>query len=180
MGGSATPSGADCPRIANAFELWNGTVTAQRPKMGQRGMIMFAAQLALAAAALFAGAAIYISVAEQPARLPLDDRAALAEWRPAYERGARMQASLAMVGFLLGIGAWWQIGAWLWLIGAVLLVANWPYTLACIMPVNRRLMAIEPGPDSRALLQLWGRLHAGRSLLGCGAVLYMLGASVTS
>ena len=141
---------------------------------------MFVGPLALVATALFAGAAIYISVAEQPARMALDDRAALAEWRPAYERGARMQASLAIVGFLLGLGAWWQSGAWLWLVGAVVLVANWPYTLVCIMPVNRRLMAIEPGPDSRALMQLWGRLHAGRSLLGCGAVLAMLGASITS
>ncbi|HJT12614.1 MAG TPA: DUF1772 domain-containing protein [Dongiaceae bacterium] len=139
---------------------------------------MFAAQLALTAAALFTGAAIYISVAEHPARLALDDRAALAEWRPAYARGARMQASLAIVGFLLGTVAWWQSGAWLWLVGAVLLVANWPYTLVCIMPVNRRLMAMEPGPDSRALMQLWGRLHAGRSLLGCGAVLCMVWASV--
>jgi hypothetical protein len=140
---------------------------------------MLVGPLALAAAALFTGAAIYISVAEQPARLALDDSAALAEWRPAYARGARMQASLAIVGFLLGLAAWRQSGAWLWLTGAVLLVANWPYTLACIMPVNRKLEAIEAGPDSRALLQLWGRLHAGRSLLGCGAVLCMLGASIT-
>ena len=140
---------------------------------------MLVGPLALIAAALFTGAAIYISVAEQPARMALDDAAALAEWQPAYARGAPMQASLAIVGFLLGLGAWWQSGAWLWLFGAVLLVANWPYTLVCIMPVNRKLMAIEPGPDSRALLQLWGRLHAGRSLLGCGAVLCMLGASLT-
>jgi hypothetical protein len=140
---------------------------------------MIVSSLALAAAALFTGAAIYVSVAEQPARLALDDAAALAEWRPAYARGAPMQASLAVVGFLLGVGAWWQSGAWLWLIGAVLLVANWPYTLVCIMPVNHKLETMEPGPDSRALMQLWGRLHAGRSLLGCGAVLCMLAASVT-
>jgi hypothetical protein len=138
---------------------------------------MLAGSFALAAAAIFTGAAIYVSVAEQPARLALDDRAMLAEWRPAYERGARMQASLAIAGFLLGLGAWWQSGVWQWLIGALLLVANWPYTLTCIMPVNRRLMAMEPGPDSRALMQLWGRLHAGRSLLGCGAVLLMLWAA---
>jgi hypothetical protein len=141
---------------------------------------MLVGSVALAVAALFTGAAIYITVAEQPARMALDDRAALAEWRPAYKRGAHMQASLAIVGFLLGAWAWWQSGAWLWLVGAVLLIANWPYTLACIMPVNRRLSAAEPGPDSRALLQLWGRLHAGRSLLGCGAVLCMLVASITS
>ena len=140
---------------------------------------MLVGPLALIAAALFAGAAIYVSVAEQPARLTLDDRAALAEWRPAYARGARMQASLGVVGFLLGVAAWWQSGAWLWLLGAVLLVANWPYTLVCIMPVNRKLETMEPGPDSRALMQLWGRLHAGRSLLGCGAVICMLAASIT-
>jgi Domain of unknown function (DUF1772) len=140
---------------------------------------MLVGPLALAAAALFTGAAIYVSVAEQPARSALDDCAALAEWRPAYARGAPMQASLAIVGFLLGLAAWRQSGAWLWLTGAVLLVANWPYTLACIMPVNRKLETMEAGPDSRALMQLRGRLHAGRSLLGCGAVLCMLGASIT-
>jgi hypothetical protein len=140
---------------------------------------MLVGPLALIAAALFTGAAIYVSVAEQPARLVLDDRAALAQWRPAYARGARMQASLAIVGFLLGVAAWWQSGAWLWLVGAVLLVANWPYTLVCIMPVNRKLETMVAGPDSRALMQLWGRLHAGRSLLGCGSVLCMLAASIT-
>jgi hypothetical protein len=140
---------------------------------------MLVGPLALIAAALFTGAAVYISVAEQPARLVLDDRAALAEWQPAYVRGAPMQASLAVVGFLLGAGAWWQSGMWLWLLGAALLVANWPYTLVCIMPVNRKLETMEPGADSRALMQVWGRLHAGRSLLGCGAVLCMLAASIT-
>ena len=141
---------------------------------------MLVGPLALVAAALFTGAAIYVSIAEQPARLALDDAAMLAEWRPAYARGAPMQASLAVVGFLLGVAAWWQSGDWLWLIGAVLLVANWPYTLICVMPVNRKLKAIEPREDSRALLELWGRLHAGRSLLGCGAVLFMSVASITS
>ena len=58
--------------------------------------------LALTVAALFSGAAFYVSFVEHPARAVLDDRAQLAEWKPAYARGAVMQASLAILGFVLG------------------------------------------------------------------------------
>ena len=130
---------------------------------------MFAGLLALIVAAVFFGAAAYVSFAEQPARLLLDDRSALAEWKPAYKRGFAMQAPLAVLGFLLGLLAWWQSGDWRWLLGALLLIANWPYTLIAIMPTNNKLMAISPdraGAESRKLLEAWGNLHAGRAALG--------------
>src|SRR4029077_19045860 len=95
-----------------------------------RGEIaMLAGQFALIAAALFAGAAIYINVAEQPARLLLDDRALLTEWKLAYKRGFAMQAPLAIIGFLFGTLAAWQTANWWWLLGAVVMVLNWPYTI---------------------------------------------------
>ena len=69
---------------------------------------MLAGHLALIAAAVFTGAAVYINVAEQPARLGLNDRALLTEWKPSYKKGLSMQAPLAIVGFILGVIAWWQ------------------------------------------------------------------------
>ncbi len=140
---------------------------------------MVAGQLALIAATMFAAAALYVSVAEHPARLKLDDRAALAQWKPAYLHGAFMQASLAIIGFLLGVAAWWQTGGWLWLVGAIVLVANWPYTLVGIMPTNNTLKATEDaGPDTRALLVKWGNLHAGRTALGIASMLIFLWATI--
>jgi hypothetical protein len=142
---------------------------------------MLAGQLALTVAALFAGAAFYINVAEQPARLTLDDRSLLGEWKPSYRRGFAMQSSLAIVGFLLGVLAWWQTGQWLWLIGAAVLVANWPYTLIGIMPTNHKLMVTEPasaGAESRDLIKTWAKLHAGRTALGIAATAIFLWASV--
>ena len=142
---------------------------------------MIAGQLALTVAAIFAGAAFYVGFAEQPARLSLDDRSLLIEWKPAYKRGSAMQAPLAIAGFLLGLLAWWQTGGWSWLLGAVVLVANWPYTLLVIMPTNNKLMALDPasaGPDSRKLIETWARLHAGRTALGLAATLLFLWASL--
>jgi uncharacterized membrane protein len=138
---------------------------------------MIAGPLALTVAAMFVGAAFYVSFAEQPARLALDDRSLLIEWKPAYKRGLIMQAPLATIGFVLGILAWWQTGIVLWLVGALVLVANWPYTVFVIMPTNNTLMATDPavaGPDSRALVQKWAVLHAVRTALGLAATLIFI------
>jgi hypothetical protein len=138
-------------------------------------------QLALLAAAVFAGAALYISLVEQPARLGLDHRSLLTEWKPAYKRGTAMQAPLAIAGFLLGMAAWWRTGHAGWALGAALMVANWPYTFLVIMPTNDRLMAMEPaaaGPEGRALIERWGSLHAVRTGFGLAACLAFLWASL--
>lgn len=125
--------------------------------------------LALMVAAIFTGAAVYVNVAEQPARLMLDDRALLAEWKPAYKRGAAMQASLALAGFILGLIAWWQELHPGFLIGAIAMIAPWPWTIFVIKPTNDALLATgldQAGPQSRALIVKWGGLHAVRTALG--------------
>lgn len=130
-------------------------------------------------AAAFAGAAIYITIAEQPARLGLDDRAMLVQWKPSYARGLTMQASLVVIGSLLGVVAWWGTSDWRWLLGAAVLGANLPYTILGIFPTNHRLTATDPasaGPETRALMERWGALHAVRGALGAAASFIFLWA----
>jgi hypothetical protein len=142
---------------------------------------MIIGQLALTTAAIFAGAAIYVSVSEQPARLLLDDRALLTEWKPSYKHGAAMQGSLALIAATLGTIAWWQSGDGRWLLGAVVIISAWPYTLLIIKPTNDELLATDPanaGPRTRSLIEKWGRLHAGRTAMGVITTILFLWASL--
>jgi uncharacterized membrane protein len=143
---------------------------------------MLAGQLALVVAAAFAGTAIYVSTCEHPARLALDDRAMLTQWKPSYKHGAAMQASLSLIGTILGLIAWWQSGKWLWLAGSVSLIAPWPFTLLVIKPTNDTLLATElqqAGAHSHALIEKWGRLHAVRTALGVLAAILFFAASLS-
>ena len=126
------------------------------------------------AAGIFAGAAIYVSAIEHPARLSCGTEIAVREFVPSYRRGAIMQASLAIAGCVAGV-----IGGWLRsditsVVAALLLGTVVAFTLIVILPINKRLL--DPTLDARGaeaahLLTRWGRLHAVRSALSCAAFL---------
>jgi hypothetical protein len=133
--------------------------------------------IATLAAALFAGAALYINVAEHPSRMGLETRMAALQWAPSYKRATWLQAPLAILSLLCGVAVWLLSGGRGWLVAAVLVGAVVPFTLVVIMPTNKRLLASDrdlSSSETRELLVLWGRLHAIRTLLGlAGAVVYL-------
>jgi hypothetical protein len=137
--------------------------------------------LALVFAALFAGAAFYINFAEQPARLNLEPKQLLKQWAPSYKSGFIMQSTLAVLSGLAGIYTYTQTQDWRWIIGAVLILANWPYTLLVIMPTNKKLLATNEADINENTVQLirhWGKLHAVRTILGLSATGFFIWALI--
>ena len=133
--------------------------------------------LAVVSGSLFAGAALYINVAEHPARMLLETRAAVRQWSPSYQRATWMQAPLALASFVAGVAVWLVGGGGAWLVGAALIGAVIPFTFIVIMPTNHRLLATGRELDSAetgALLKKWGKLHAVRTLLSlCATAVYV-------
>ena len=123
-------------------------------------------------AALFAGAALYINVAEHPARMVLDTRHAALQWAPSYERATWMQAPLALLSLLAGTAASLMGGGAGWLGAALLIGAVVPFTFVVILPTNHALLAPDrdlASDETRVLLERWARLHAVRTALSLAA-----------
>jgi uncharacterized membrane protein len=128
-------------------------------------------------AGLFAGAALYINVAEHPARMGLETRMAALQWAPSYKRATWLQAPLAILSLLCGVAVWLLGGGWGWLVAAVLVGAVVPVTFVIIMPTNHRLLAPDrdlSSSETRELLARWGRLHAVRTVLSLAATMIYL------
>jgi uncharacterized membrane protein len=133
--------------------------------------------IATLACAIFAGAAIYISVVEHPARISCGTELAATEWRPSYKRATWMQAPLTLIGFACSFVAWLSGSSVWWLVGAILLGLLVPYTLIVIMPTNHRLES--PNLDKRSeealrLLHRWEMLHSVRAIVSSVALVILL------
>ena len=113
--------------------------------------------IAALCAALFAGAALYINLAEHPARMGLDTRTAALHWAPSYKRATWMQAPLALLSFLSGVVAWSMGAGAGWLVAALLIGTVVPFTFIGIMPTNHKLLASGrdlASAETRMLLEL--------------------------
>ena len=133
--------------------------------------------LALLTASVFAGAALYINLVEHPARMALDTKSAAMEWAPSYARATWMQAPLALISLVTGLGAWLMGGGVGWALGALLIGSVVPFTFLGIMPTNRALLAAGrdlASVETRTLLTQWARLHAVRTMLSLAATILYL------
>lgn len=130
---------------------------------------------ALVASALFAGGALYVSVAEHPGRMEAGVQIAAAQFGPSYRRAAGWQGGNAAIAAACGVIAAFSDENWWWLVGAVLIGAVIPWTLVVMMQVNRDLL--EGTRPPRPLLERWAQLHAVRAVLGtAGFAAMALGA----
>ncbi len=127
---------------------------------------------AFAVAASFLGAALYIGLVEQPARLALSSRSMVKEWIQSNRRGTLMMSSLAVASAILGFIQFKVSGDVRWILGAITILASWPYTYFVIIPVNVWLCAVAPGRAAspvRQLIRDWGLLEWGQALIGFAA-----------
>ncbi len=97
--------------------------------------------VAVLSCSLFAGASVYISLVEHPARMECGVEIATAEFAPSYHRATVMQASLAALGLLSSIAAWLAGATFWWLVAGVLLGSVIPFTLFVILPTNKLLLS---------------------------------------
>jgi len=138
--------------------------------------------VATLASGMFFGAASYINLVEQPARISCGVPLAVAEWRPSYKRATLMQVPLAVIGSLAALVSWRIDGDLAWLVGGLLLLLNIPFTLVVMWPTNKRLESQEldlRSEEADRLLRRWGRLHAFRSILSGLAFLVFLWVLIT-
>jgi hypothetical protein len=137
---------------------------------------MFAEILSFVFTGLFAGAALYVSLVEHPARMANTLGVALAEFRPSYKRAAVMQATLAAAGAVAAIGAYFLGRGVSTLVAGIVLATVIPFTLIVIMPINRQLLdesRTARTDDTEVLLEKWGKLHNVRTIAGLLALVIL-------
>jgi hypothetical protein len=133
--------------------------------------------LALALAAAFFGAALYVNLVEQPARLALDDEAILHEWTPSDRRGVALILGLSLLSAALGLVAYFASQEDVrWAIGALIVILVWPYTFFAMAPLNNQILTLTSKDvgAARALVRQWGLLEYGQTAIGLAAsVVYL-------
>ena len=113
---------------------------------GQMAALQF---IAIMCSALFAGAALYVSIIEHPARMSAGISVALQEFRPSYRRAAVFQISMALIACVCSFALSLFTSQWIWFLGGGMTGLMLPFTVIVMMPTNRILLdATSPLKES--------------------------------
>jgi hypothetical protein len=147
-------------------------------------MMIFTAEiLALLAAGLWSGAAIYIGFCEHPAALKVGVEFATSYFRLMSRRTAPLMMVFSAVSGVAGTYIWWAGGHTGWLTGGILMLAMFPLTGLLIVPTNIKLLKIDPVEDralAEELHRYWGRMHWLRTVVGVPAFLIFAWLAVSA
>jgi hypothetical protein len=138
----------------------------ERAYNGRMAALQF---VAIMCSALFAGAALYITLVEHPARMSAGISVALQEFRPSYRRAAVFQISMAVLACVSGFAVSLFTSQWIWSLGGGLTGLMLPFTVIFIMPTNHILLDPHVSLneyDAQKVLNRWGRLHLIRTIAG--------------
>eukprot|EP01087_Luapelamoeba_hula_P023262 TRINITY_DN8518_c0_g1_i1.p1 TRINITY_DN8518_c0_g1~~TRINITY_DN8518_c0_g1_i1.p1 ORF type:complete len:162 (+),score=22.10 TRINITY_DN8518_c0_g1_i1:119-604(+) len=129
---------------------------------------------------LFAGTALYVSLAVVPGILGFVSPALRAQaWDSMFRNVAPLQTATSIFGASSSLALWYKSGDKTFLYSGLLLAAMGPYTLGVMMPlVNNPLLSIAASvtsgapvaPHLDALITKWSWFHAVRTVLGGVAV----------
>jgi hypothetical protein len=127
---------------------------------------------AFGVASAFLGAAVYVNIVEQPARLALGPHAMIREWAPSNRRGSILLATLSVIASILALVHYGRTGDARWILGGLVILASWPYAIFIMVPVNIWLCTLPPNKARTAIRELmrdWGLLEWGQTAIGLGA-----------
>ncbi|WIA10279.1 hypothetical protein OEZ85_010474 [Tetradesmus obliquus] len=143
-----------------------------------------AAAVALAAAGMFAGSALFITAVEHPAAMKDSCSNFYSYFTQMFPRAARLQGGLAILGSHAAMVAAAKSpdsdAKLLWGLSSGLLGAVWPWTLLAMMPTNKKILKQDEKDETvqSALLTKWGQLHSVRTVLSMSAFAVMLAAAL--
>lgn len=149
-------------------------------------------QVAITATSLFCGAANYVSLVEQPARMQVPLREAARQFGKSYPRAALLQPFYTFSSCAASATRYWKTfpAVTLYrqsktmqqahLVNLVIMGGCLLWTLVFMLPGNKALLAAErkSAPCVKQLLQTWGWQHSLRSVASAAALFVLLTASL--
>lgn len=131
-------------------------------------------KIAFLFSSIFFGDCFYISIVEHPARMVCPIPAALKQWRNSYPIAAKLQVFLLLVGSILATISYFSNGQTMWLMAALFLFINLPYTVIFLLPTNEMLYKTDEEKTVKQLLERWGQRHFLRTCLSFVSTIIIL------